>query len=76
MGVGGLADGVLTVVAGSSTPVQAATDAPVQDPLGRPWVSTHAAKDLWAVEGNAGYPGSLSGWWSSWSAGSDEPGRR
>ena len=75
MGVGGLADGVLTVVAGSSTPVQAATAAPVQDPLSRPWVSTHAAPGLWAVEGNAGYPGSLSGWWSAMvaDAGRDGP---
>ena len=63
MGVGGLDDGVVTVVAGSSTPVQAATAAPVHDPLGRPWVSTHAAGALWAVEGNAGYPGTFSGWW-------------
>ena len=63
MGVGGLADGVVTVVAGSSTPVQAATSTPAVDPLGRPWVSTHAARDLWAVEGNAGYPGAMSGWW-------------
>lgn len=65
MGVGGLGDGVVTVVAGSSTPVQAATAEPVQDPLGRPWVSTHAAAHLWAVEGNAGYPGTFSGWWSA-----------
>ena len=64
MGVGGLGDGVVTVVAGSSTPVQAATTAPVRDPLGRPWVSTHAAPDRWAVEGNAGYPGTMSGWWA------------
>ena len=64
MGVGGLGDGVVTVVAGSSTPVQAATSEPVADPLGRPWVSTHAAPDLWAAEGNAGYPGTFSGWWA------------
>ncbi len=70
MGVGGLGDGVLTVVAGSSTPVQAATAAPVTDPLGRPWVSTHAAADLWAAEGNAGYPGTFSGWWAGVAAGS------
>jgi len=63
MGVGGLGDAVVTVVAGSSTPVQAATRAPVRDPLERPWVSTHASHDLWAVEGNAGYPGTFSGWW-------------
>jgi len=64
MGVGGLEDGVATVVAGSSTPVQAATSAPVRDPLARPWVSTHAADGRWAVEGNAGYPGTFSGWWA------------
>lgn len=61
--VGGLADGVVVVVAGSSTPVIAATAAPVADPLGRPWVSTHADPGLWAAEGNAGYPGTFSGWW-------------
>ena len=65
MGVGGLGDGVLTVVAGSSTPVQAATASPARDPLGRPWVSTHAAADRWAAEGNAGYPGTFSGWWAA-----------
>lgn len=64
-GAGGLAAGVVTVVAGSSTPVQAAVAAPVDDPLGRPWVSTHADRTLWAVEGNAGYPGTFSGWWSA-----------
>jgi len=68
MGVGGLADGVVTVVAGSSTPVLASTAAPVADPLARPWVSTHAAAGRWAAEGNAGYPGTWSGWWSGLSA--------
>lgn len=71
MGVGGLADGVLTVVAGSSTPVQAATAAPVVDPLGRPWVSTHAQRGLWAAEGNAGYPGAFSGWWGGMAPGAE-----
>lgn len=76
MAVGGLADGVITVVAGSSSPVQAATRHPVRDPLGRPWVSTHAAPDLWAAEGNAGYPGAFSGWWSALAgdALTDDPG--
>jgi xylulokinase len=72
MGVGGLGDGVLTVVAGSSTPVQAATATPVTDPLDRPWVSTHAARDLWAAEGNAGYPGTFSGWWEGLAVGTGE----
>lgn len=76
LGAGGLAEGVVTVVAGSSTPVIAATAAPVRDPLSRPWVSTHAAPDLWAVEGNAGYPGTFSGWWSELAPGpsTDDPG--
>jgi xylulokinase len=54
--------------------VQAATDLPVSDPLCRPWISTHAAADRWAVEGNAGYPGSLSGWWAGLVSGSPQPG--
>ena len=75
MGAGGLTPGVVTVVAGSSTPVIAATAAPVHDPLSRPWVSTHARPDLWAIEGNAGYPGTFSGWWSGLAAGrpTDDP---
>lgn len=74
MGVGGLGDGVVTVVAGSSTPVQVATAAVVDDPLGRPWVSTHAAFDRWAAEGNAGYPGTVQGWWAGLvPASADEP---
>jgi len=72
LGVGGLGDGVVTVVAGSSTPVQAATSTPVRDPLGRPWVSTHAARDVWAAEGNAGYPGTFSGWWDALAPGDDD----
>ncbi len=63
MGLGGLGAGVISVIAGSSTPVQVATAAPVVDPWERPWVSTHAAGDRWAAEGNAGYPGTWSGWW-------------
>ncbi len=74
MGVGGLDDGVVVVVAGSSTPVMAATDRPVRDPLGRPWVSTHAAPRLWAAEGNAGYPGTFSGWWDATAREDDRPG--
>ncbi len=61
-GAGGLRDGVVTVVAGSSTPVQVATGEPVLDTRQRPWVSTHAGKDLWAAEANAGYPGMMAHW--------------
>lgn len=62
LGSGGLDDGVITVVAGSSTPVQAATAVAPQDPLRHPWVSTHLAADRWAVETNAAYPGTMLGW--------------
>ncbi|MEO6205756.1 MAG: FGGY-family carbohydrate kinase [Mycobacteriales bacterium] len=71
MGAGGLHPGVVTVVAGSSTPVAVTLDRPVQDPLARAWVSTHAAPDRWVAEGNAGYPGSFAGWWSGLAAGDD-----
>ncbi|MCW2778333.1 MAG: Xylulokinase [Frankiales bacterium] len=69
-GAGGLADGVVTVVAGSSTPVQASSALPMRDPLERPWVSTHVTADRWAAEGNAGYPGTAQGWWDGLQAGS------
>lgn len=62
MGVGGLAPAVITVVAGSSTPVQAATAKPLADPHRRAWISTHARPDLWAAETNAGYPGTMAAW--------------
>lgn len=64
MGAGGLDQGVVTVVAGSSTPVQASTAEPPNDPQRHPWVSTHLAADRWAVETNAGYPGTMLGWWA------------
>ena len=62
MGAGGLGDGVVTVVAGSSTPVQAATATPPDDPWRHPWVSTHVHPRRWAVETNAGYPGTMLAW--------------
>ncbi len=62
MGSGGLADGFITVVAGSSTPVQAATAVAPRDPLRHPWVSTHLAPGRWAVETNAAYPGTMLTW--------------
>lgn len=62
MGGGGLSPDAITVVAGSSTPVQAATTRPAADPQRRAWVSTHARADLWAAETNAGYPGTMASW--------------
>ncbi len=76
LGAGGLHPGVVTVVAGSSTPVAVTLDDPVPDPLSHSWLSTHAAPDRWVAEGNAGYPGSFSGWWSglAHAADTDDPG--
>lgn len=65
LGMGGMAPGVATVVAGSSTPIQMTTSTPVLDPARRPWLSTHLEADKWVIEGNAGYPGTMSDWWNS-----------
>lgn len=64
MGAGGLRHGTVTIVAGSSTPIQAASATPLADPMRHPWVSTHARRDLWTAETNAGYPGTMAGWLS------------
>ncbi|MDQ6875087.1 MAG: FGGY-family carbohydrate kinase [Actinomycetota bacterium] len=74
MAAGGLEPGVITVVAGSSTPVQAASAQPVADPLRHPWVSTHARSGLWAVETNCGYPGTMQGWLADLTAGATPSG--
>src|SRR5207249_1665106 len=75
MGAGGLSASTVTVVAGSSTPVQAATDRPVLDPRRRPWVSTHARSELWAAETNAGYPGMMARWLRDLVGGTPRSGR-
>lgn len=64
LGMGGMSPGVATVVAGSSTPIQMTTSSPVVDQARRPWLSTHLEKDKWVIEGNAGYPGTMSDWWN------------
>ena len=64
LGAGALGAGDVTVVAGSSTPVQAALDAPPADPLRRPWVSTHLRAGTWAAETNCGYPGGMLAWFA------------
>lgn len=61
---GGLAPGVITVVAGSSTPVITGTGAPPTDPAEHPWISSHVTPGLFAVETNAGYPGTFQAWWA------------
>ncbi len=62
MGCGGLEAGTAVVVAGSTTPVQAAVEAMPKDPLRHPWVSAHLRPDLWAAETNAGYAGMNLDW--------------
>lgn len=62
LGAGGLAPGTVSVVAGSTTPLQAAVKGFPLDPLRHPWVSTHLLRDLWAAETNAGYAGMNFDW--------------
>ena len=63
-GAGGLADGVVSVVAGTTTPLQASTPAYPQDPEQHPWVSAHLQPDRWAAETNAGYTGMSLDWFA------------
>jgi sugar (pentulose or hexulose) kinase len=56
-GGGGLQDGAISVVAGTTTPLQASTAEIVVDPQQHPWVSAHLVPGRWAVETNAGYTG-------------------
>ena len=62
LGAGGMVPGTVCVVAGSTTPLQAAVDSFPVDPLRHPWVSTHLRPDLWVAETNAGYAGMNFGW--------------
>jgi len=61
-GAGGMVPATVCVVAGSTTPLQAAVSAFPIDPLRHPWVSTHLQPDLWVAETNAGYAGMNFGW--------------
>jgi sugar (pentulose or hexulose) kinase len=61
-GAGGLGDDVVSVVAGTTTPVQVSTATMPHDPKQHPWVSAHLVAHRWAVETNAGYPGMNFDW--------------
>ena len=63
-GAGGLADGVVSVVAGTTTPLQASTAEFPRDPEQHPWVSAHLRPDRWAAETNAGYTGMSLDWFA------------
>ena len=62
LGAGGMVPATVCVVAGSTTPLQAAVTSFPVDPLRHPWVSTHLEPDLWVAETNAGYAGMNFGW--------------
>jgi len=62
LGAGGMVPDTVCVVAGSTTPLQAAVTSFPVDPLRHPWVSTHLRPDLWVAETNAGYAGMNFGW--------------
>jgi len=62
LGAGGMQPGSMVIVGGSTTPLILTTEAPVMDPKKYPWVSTHLAPGLWAVEMNAGSTGRLYKW--------------
>jgi len=62
LGAGAMVPATVCVVAGSTTPLQAAVDSFPIDPLRHPWVSTHLRPDLWVAETNAGYAGMNFGW--------------
>jgi len=62
LGAGAMVAATACVVAGSTTPLQAAVDSFPVDPLRHPWVSTHLQPDLWVAETNAGYAGMNFGW--------------
>ena len=62
LGAGGMDPDSMVIVGGSTTPLLLTTDAPMIDPKRYPWVSTHLAPGLWAVEMNAGATGMLYKW--------------
>lgn len=62
LGAGGMCRDSMVIVGGSTTPLILTTDTPVMDPKKYPWVSTHLASGLWAVEMNAGSTGRIYKW--------------
>lgn len=61
-GVGAAHPGAVSVLAEAGTTLLAAADFAPLDPQQRPWVSTHAPRDTWAVEAPCGSPGALLDW--------------
>jgi len=65
LGVGALEAGAVTVVAGTTTPVQAVLGQPILDPEHRLWTGLHARPDRWVLESNAGAMGEPLEWFAS-----------
>jgi xylulokinase len=61
-GVGAAHPGAVCVLADAETSLLAAADFAPFDPEQRPWVSTHAPRDTWAVEAPCGSPAVLLSW--------------
>lgn len=61
-GVGAAHPGAVCVLAGADTRLLAAADSAPLDAGQRPWVSTHAPRDTWAVELPCGSPGGMLDW--------------
>jgi autoinducer 2 (AI-2) kinase len=64
VGCGAFDPGSVASVAGTTTPVQAATDMVKNDPTRRTWSCCHAVPGRWIVESNAGATGLVFDWWS------------
>jgi sugar (pentulose or hexulose) kinase len=62
LGAGGMVEGRLVIVGGSTTPIMLTADRPILDPQRYPWVSTHLHPELWAIETNAGDTGKIYKW--------------
>ena len=62
LGSGGIAEGSVVAVAGTSTPVQMVLGEPLIDSQARTWTGPHVLSDKWVLESNAGLTGSVLRW--------------
>ena len=62
LGAGGVAHGATAVIAGTTTPIHLATDAPLLDLAIRPLVSAHLQPGVFAAETNVSTSGSMLRW--------------
>ncbi len=71
LAAGGVEEGDVCVVAGTTTPVQMVLSKPVVDPEMRIWTSCHVLPGRWVLESNAGVSGRLVEWFKDGIAESD-----